>query len=277
MKFFDKSDPIKMSMKKAMGVFLPEDAEVIFASVENFNDVRDDLEKGTPVIFYGMESEASLRLGGNTSASWFYSKTAAYFQVPFLLVNMILMYEKIKKGEKLENKAVLLAAKSGYKQSLVGRLLHDIYPGKYGCEEGLKLAEKEYGFTGTIEEVREQLQKIQGKDVGKVYAIVGDEMLPGIFCDVEGTLISNDKKVTNEDILNLLVLFEEQEKKPVTLWTGGDIRELEKFLYLRGLWRFPVVSKEIFRGCRVEMAYDDLPREEFEKHYGIMAETFIKI
>lgn len=276
MKVFDNEIPVKMAMERAMGVLLPEDAEVIFASVENFNDVRENLEKGTPVIFYGMESEASIRFEGKPAAPWFYSKNAAYFQIPFELVTMIEMYKKIKNGEKLENKAVMIAAKCGYKQSLVGKLLHDIYPGKYGCEEGLKIAEKEFGFIGSIEEIRNQLEKVRGKDVGKAYEVIGDEMLSGVFCDVEGTLISADRTEVNEDILRLLGLFPEQEKKAVTLWTGGDIVELEKVLFRLGV-KYPVVSKEIFRGCRVELVYDDLSQVEFEKQYGIKAEAFVQI
>ncbi len=274
-KVFDKNAPVKAAMERVMEILLPEDANVVFANVENFNDVKVDVEAGTPVIFYGFDSEASLRLRGDPSAPWFYSKNAAYFQLPSLLPDMIVMYDKIIKGKKIENKAVILAARFGYKQNLVGRLLHDIWPGKYGCEEGLNLAEKEFSIKGTIEQVREQLEKLRGKDVGQAKEIVGDEMIPGVFCDVEGTLISVDRTKVNSDLV--VVLGKEETDKPVTLWTGGDVKEIEKLLVSHGIKKYPVVSKDVFRGCKVEIVYDDLPKAEFKKQYNITAKKYIKI
>lgn len=274
-KVFDKNEPVKAAMERAMSVLLPKDAKVIFANVENFSDARTDVEAGTPVIFYGFNSEASLRFRGDPSAPWFYSKNAAYFQVPFLLPEMIAMYNKIAKGEKMENRAVMLAARFGYKQNLVGRLLHDIYPGKHGCEEGLKLAEKEFGIKGTIEQVRVQLEKLRGKDIGQAKEIVGDEMIPGAFFDVEGTLITGDRSEVKP--LTLAAMEEQSRDKAVTLWTGGDVKEIEKFLVNHGIKKYPVVSKDVFRGCKVEMVYDDLTKKEFEKQYGIKAKKYIKV
>lgn len=274
-KVFDKNEPVKAAMERSMGILLPEDANVIFANTENFNDVKADVEAGTPVIFYGFDSEASLRLNGDPSAPWFYSKNAAYFQLPFLLPDMIAVYYKIIKGEKMENKAVILAARFGYKQNLVGRLLHDIYLGKYGCEEGLKLAEKEFSIKGTIEQVRAQLEKLRGKDVGQAKEIVGDEMIPGAFFDVEGTLITADRAEVKP--LTLVAIEEQSRDKAVTLWTGGDVKEIEKLLVSHGIKKYPVVSKDVFRGCKVELVYDDLPKKEFEKQYNITAKKYIKI
>jgi len=270
----ENNEPTRLSLEKVMDFLLPEDANVVFANVDNFNDVKSELEAGTPVIFYGFDSEASLRLNGNPSAPWFYSKNAAYFQLPSLLPDMIVMYDKIIKGKKIENKVVILVVRFGYKQNLVGRLLHDIWPGKYGCEEGLKLAEKEFGIKGDIDQVRKQLEKLRGKDIGYAKEVVGNEMIHGVFCDVEGTLISADRTKVNSD---LLATLEKEEKNPVTLWTGGDIKEIEKLLISHGIKRYPVVSKDVFRGCKVEIVYDDLQKKEFEKQYVIKAKKYIKV
>lgn len=274
LKFFDKEGCIKAALERAMGVLMPEDATCVFANVSNFEDALPHLESGEPVIFYGFESEASLRLDGNAAAPWFYSKNAVYLQAPLLLVDMIAMYQKMKDGAKTENQAVKLAARFGYKQRLVGILLHDIYPGKYNCEKGLENAKKEFGITGSIEEVRTALEKIRGKDVGQAYEVVGEDVIPGVFCDIEGTLLSNDRTTINPDVLATLKAHSD---KAVTLWTGGDIKELEKVLYRLGVKEYPVVSKEIFRGCTVESIYDDLPQEEFQKQYGINCQMYNQV
>lgn len=274
-RIFDKHNPTKWSLERAMSTMLPSDANVVFASVENFDDVKTDLEAGIPVIFYGMDSEANLRLQKHPAAPWFYSKNAAYFKVPFSLINMVKMCEKIRKGEKIENPAVKLASRLGYRQTLVPRLLHDIWPGYLRCEESLKLAEEEFGIKGTIEEVREQLEKLRGNSVGLAKEVIGEELLPGIFCDVEGTLISDDRATVNADLVSILA--DEAKKRPVTLWTGGDIREAEKLLTKHGVKDYPLVSKDVFRGCQVETVYDDLSPDEFLHQYDIRAKTYIKV
>lgn len=160
LKFADKHPTTAAAMKRAMSVLLTDESDCVFANVDSFDDVCEDLEAGRPVIFYGMESALSLRIEGHAAAPWFYSKTAAYFEVPFELVSMILMYQKIIEGKKMENRAVILAAQFASKQRLVSVLLHDIYPGKSCCERGLKEAEREFGIIGTIENVRAQLEHL---------------------------------------------------------------------------------------------------------------------
>lgn len=277
-KYVDNNESTRAAMERAMGFILPEDVGVVFANVENFKDVREDLEAGVPVIFYGFDSEVSLRLHGHDVAPWFYSKNAAYFQAPFEIVDMIDMYDKIKKGKKIENKAVIFAAKSKYKHTLVGRLLHDIYPGKYGCEEGLKLAEKEFGIKGTIEEVRTLLEKLQSVEAtGDISKEIGNEILPGVFCDIEDTLLSSDRSAVKSVVLTALEIAEKEHKKPITLWTGGDVEEMTRLLFQFGIKQYPVVSKGVFRGCQVEIAFDDMPYNEFKMQYGIEVKDFHNI
>mgnify|MGYP001577192225 CR=1 FL=1 len=274
LKVYDKEGPIKAAMERVMGVMLPDDANVVFASIENFDDAKKDLEAGMPVIFYGFDSEASVRYQGKPAVPWFYSKNAAYFRVPFELVEMVAMYKKIVAGEKIENPAVKLAARFGYRHNLIGKILHDMH---YKPEENLKLAKKEFGITGSIDEIRAKLNKLReasGEDVGLAKEVVGDKMIPGVFCDVEGTLILNDRSKVNSDILSTL---EQMKDKPVTLWTGGDVKEVEKVLIGLKIRDFPVVGKNVFKGCEVEIVYDDLDEKEFQKQYGIKAKKYIRV
>jgi len=232
--------------------------------------------KGETVIFYAFEPEVYLLTHGNKAAPYFYRRNTAYFQMPFELVEIAAIYKDIRDGKKLENKAVMLAAKAGHRKSIISILLHDIHPGKYGCEKGLETAKQEFGFTGTIEQVREQLGAIRARDkdaVGPIEELIGDELVPGVFCDVEGTLLDDAGKV--DDVL-LSILKNEAKAKSVTLWTGGDPEKISGRLLHAGIKQFPLVSKHDFRGCNVEIVYDDLPQEEFKKQYGIRTKAYLK-
>lgn len=275
MKIVEKSDVIRAAMEKVMGIFLG-DTDAVFANVDCFEEVREDLEAGKPVIFYGMASEASIRLQGNPAAPWFYAKNSAYFRVVFELPEMVAMYYVITRGEKVENRAVMLAAKLGHQRSLVNQLLHNIRPYSVSLEKELELARKEFGITGSIEEVRAELGKLQTKGDGRAKEFVGDEIIPGVFFDIEGTVLYSDHSGVNQEVMAQVQIYE-KNGKPITFWTGADVREIERLLFKMCIKKYPVVSKDLFRGCRVELVYDDLPEDEFREEYGIVAEKYIQI
>lgn len=87
----------------------------------------------------------------------------------------------------------------------------------------------------------------------------------GVFCDIDGTLISwKPKRVDgkfqiiphlNEEVVELLHRLE-SEGKSITLWTGGDADATqEKIAHFDLPW--PIVSKDNYRGRTVEIAIDD--------------------
>jgi hypothetical protein len=105
-------------------------------------------------------------------------------------------------------------------------------------------------------------------------------VLPGVFCDLEGTLIKRGH--LNFDVLEKLNNYELRNNKRITLWTGGDTREYEEILDKIGLNKkklsnWPIKSKTAFMGKTVEIAIDDLPEEEIETSYGIRAKKFIRV
>jgi hypothetical protein len=276
---FEEDNPIKASLKRAAPIFLGDGAEAVIANVKQFEKVRDLAEKQeNPILFYGFDSELSLLHNGSPAAPYFYSKMVAYFQVPFELVKMRDAYQAIIKGEKIENPAVMLIAKAGHKKNLVGQLLHDLYPGKWGAEKGLETAKREFGITGTIEEVRTQLENLRESEIGSVAKLAGDMIFPGVFCDIENTLIidqPNAGSVVNKEVFEKLKEF--SKTLPITLWTGGDLRNAERYLMTNGINQWPLVSKYDFAGAKVEIVIDDLFKKEFQERYNISYKEYIRV
>ncbi len=94
--------------------------------------------------------------------------------------------------------------------------------------------------------------------------------LPGVFCDVEDTFLINGQ--INEHLKKELEKY--ALEKPVNLWTGSDP---EKFAHKVGNVRYPVLSKNDYRGAEVEIAIDDMPPEALEREYGIKARKFVNV
>ncbi|RJQ32041.1 hypothetical protein C4572_01730 [Candidatus Parcubacteria bacterium] len=93
-----------------------------------------------------------------------------------------------------------------------------------------------------------------------------------MFCDIEGTLLVGDK--VNQEVLEKLKGF--SEIKPVTLWSGGDLEELKKKLVASGI-NYPLVSKDTFNGCKVEIIMDDLDEDIFKREYETSFKEYIQI
>ena len=273
-RIYEKNDAIRFSLERALPIFLGENAEVIVTNIDQLAEIKEMIEaQKIPTIFYGFDSEISLRQQGNPAVPYFYTKYAAYFQMPSELIKWRITYDDIVNGRKIENIAVVLASKAGTKKNLIGILLHDIHPGKYGCEKGMETAKKEFGITGTIEEVRAQLEILQNQKISFAKKTMGKKIIPGVFCDMEGTLIVNDS--ANAEIVRKL---EEYAKtRPVTIWTGGELREIYKLLRKNGITKLPLVSKYDFEGCIVETMIDDLEPEKTLALYKIKAKEYVKV
>jgi len=101
------------------------------------------------------------------------------------------------------------------------------------------------------------------------------EEIKGVYVDVEGTLIYDDKTL-NHDLVRQL---EEYRKngKIIKAFTGADPSTMEKILKqfkeLEGIITFPVLSKNDFKGKLLEVIIDDTPPEAQE----LRAATYIKI
>lgn len=128
-------------------------------------------------------------------------------------------------------------------------------------EDVLTRARKTLGWKGTDDEIIKNLTK-PDKTVPKDY-------YPGVFCDLKGTLFS-DRGELNENLLEKLY----KESRPVTLWTDdlGYGTDMLKNYNID----FPLLPKNIFYGSTIEEAYDDLPKEKFEK-MNIKVKTYHQV
>lgn len=274
-KVFDESEEMRASLQRAMGALLGDNTDIIFVNVEKLRATIDDKIRNAtcPVIFYGMDSEISLRLQGNPAVPHFYSANGAYFRIPFQLTEIVATCQKIREGKKIVNTAVLMVSARESKDKLISILLHDIRPGKYGCEKALEVAGQEFGITGTTEEVCAKLKELQDQQKDKsTKDVAGAQAITGVFCDIEDTLIINNK--VNQGLLKKLQKY--AQTKPVTLWTGGDLEETEKRLSSLGITEYPLLSKYDFGGCQAEIVIDNYQQDEFKRKYRIKAKTYIQ-
>ncbi len=135
-------------------------------------------------------------------------------------------------------------------------------------DEILKLAEEKLGWKGSGTEIVDRLANFQPKkEIAKNF---GGKTIPGVFCDIEGTLFDWDGNL-NQEIVSMLEKYE-AEGKTVCLWTGGDLKNIS--IKIKKL-KWQLLSKYAFENCRMEIIIDDLPEKELQKEYGIQAEYYI--
>lgn len=126
------------------------------------------------------------------------------------------------------------------------------------------------GVSGSDEEVTLQIKNFKYQSKSSIFA---GRFFPGVFCDVEGTLFFKDGQVNTEMLSKLKEL---SKTKPITLWTGGDIKELDKILAKNGInWK--LISKRDLTGAEVETSYDDEEFPVFFEKYGVKVRNFNKV
>lgn len=103
--------------------------------------------------------------------------------------------------------------------------------------------------------------------------VMKDQKLSGVYCDVEGTLLVDEK--LNETVLTLLQKYE-TEGKTITIWTDGNIVEIEPKLRTLGI-TYPIKSKFDHAGAIAEIAIDDQDEFTFGARTKISAEKFIRV
>ena len=123
------------------------------------------------------------------------------------------------------------------------------------------------GYSGTEEEV---VAAIEAKAMPNSYAPLADRFLPGSFVDLEGTLFRNGE--LDQEALKLA----RHSRGRLTLWTGGDLEQWAKVCREHHLpWK--VMSKWLFRGAKVEYAFDDQPLAELRETYGFDVWSFRQV
>lgn len=114
-------------------------------------------------------------------------------------------------------------------------------------------------FLEEISTIREEVRK-------------GEE-LSGVFCDIEGTLFTNG--TLNSSLLNFL-RKKESEGKEITLWTDGNLSELQSLLDVNNI-TYQLTAKRSFAGAIVEMAIDDMDEHSFTAITKIYAKKFTRV
>lgn len=278
-----EGSPVAKSFERALPVFgIEKNMPLILvnadiAMIENdrrMQEIVDEIktDKERPVIFYSFDNQERLEMRGHSASRLFYRSDVGFVKIPVDLVELKKLYDILVSGKKIANPAAEAFFGIKAKKNLISILLHD-FSNKDLRPKVLEKAKKEFGFTGSEDEVEKQLRFVQGgtADLAEVKEWK-DKTFPGVFCDIEGTLFF-DNKVKN-GVLEMLKKY--SETKTVTLWSGGDLEEIKKKLVANGIV-YPLVSKYAFKGCKVEIVMEDLPKVDFEKRYKICSREYIQI
>lgn len=235
-----------------------ENAPIIFTSMMSKNDfLREDFK----VRFNALMAK----------------KRVGFLRLPFTPEDLLFKYKELLNDTKEEDKLAI-------EINRIDRFERDMGTIKHGAQSFLRGEDSDYatgrldrsirdaraiGLTGSDNEIIEQIRNFEIKPKNSYFA---GKYFPGIFCDIEGTLLL-ENEVNTEMLSKLLIASSE---KPITLWTGGDVKTLDKTLAKCGVnWK--VVSKRDFAGATVEIAYDDEEYEVFLKKYGIEVNDFHKV
>ncbi|MBU1252033.1 MAG: hypothetical protein KJ905_03890 [Nanoarchaeota archaeon] len=136
------------------------------------------------------------------------------------------------------------------------------------AEQIRKLAEERLNWVGTGEEIMKRLAEFRPeREIAKHFS---GTAIPGVFCDVEGTLLDWNGNLNQE----VVVMLEkhEAEGKAVSLWSGGDPKEI--LPKIKGI-KWPFLSKYDFEGCTMEIVIDDVPAAKLKKDYEIQAKQYV--
>ena len=290
MKIYD-NEPIKSALKRAglpegnyIHINLTETPTAKRSKREGLDiaSVVDDTyrkfptSEKPPIILYSFESPFTLFLD-RKFMSIMSNEYAHFLRLPFILkeISYYLVLPTFR------NEALEIAAKQEEKIDLLKEIRHDYGHDK---EKGISRARNELRFSGSDKEIVSLLQN-PDKNLPRCL-----EWIPGVFCDIEGTLFKNKK--INQEVLEQL--FDYSKDYPVTLWTGGNVKQIVKgistdleiaikeYANSKGIktnlhLRTPMLSKHIFAGSQPQIVIDDLTIDEFQKQFGMKPDAYIQV
>ena len=261
-------------IEKNMPLILVNADIAMIESDRRMQEIVDEIEadKERPVIFYSFDSQECLEMRGHPASRLFYRSDVGFVKVPVQLIELKKLYDILVSGKKIANPAAEAFFGIKAKKNLISILLHD-FSYEHLRPIVMEKAKREFGFTGSEDEIEKQLRLAQGgeADLAEIKGWKG-KTFPGVFCDIEGTLFFEDK--IKDKVLEMLKKY--ADTKPVTLWSGGDLEEIKKKLVANGIV-YPLVSKGTFKGCSVEIVIDDLPQDYFQEKYKIYSREYIQI
>ena len=110
-------------------------------------------------------------------------------------------------------------------------------------------------------------------EANKRELVMEGKTISGVYCDIEGTLLIKDE--VNSKVLDILKDYESQGKT-ITLWTDGDIVELQKVLQEKGV-SYSLKSKRDFAGAIAEIVIDNDDKNTFASKTRIFPQEFIYV
>ena len=221
-----------------------------------------------PLILVGFDNKE--RLKGDLKLTTILARPrCVYVKLPCKLEDL---KEAIKeaKSEPRKQMAVALEKATELEETKrqVGYIKHLSCYREGDAEKVRNLAEEKLGWVGTGEEIMKRLAEFRSeREMAKYFS---GTTIPGVFCDVEGTLLDWNGNL-NQEVVAMLEKYE-AEGKAVSLWSGGDPKEiLQKLKDIK----WPFLSKYDFEGCVMETVIDDVPSAKLQKDYGIQAKQYV--
>lgn len=276
-KVIAEEEVIKASVEAVFGMFIPDGKDLVVVIADQLNEklvaeIEETKERPMLICSLAMNKQAA---EWNMIGRLLAEDDVCYTTLPFRISQGISLLNEVWEGRPAQKTAEMLAYAAEAKKMRVGVLLHDMHPGKSrdAIERAMRSAEKDFGFTGSADEVRMQLEALRDSLKGAAISSVSSGgVIPGVFCDVDGTLLKGDELISG----SLERLRQAAGKRLIMLWTGGNLKEVKQRLMAVGIG-YALMAKYDFAGCTVEMAIDDAPAAEIERIYGIKAEEFIHV
>lgn len=225
----------------------------------------------SPLVIVGLDDMRKLAENGLKLKTVLARPKTTYVKLPCELEILQQAVETVKKATGQISDVLEAQVKVEETRKQVGYLRHlEAYQKRDTAEIGQK-ARDQYGWEGTDEEIMSRLDSFNPEREMAVQ--FSGKIIPGVFCDIEGTLFDWNGKIRPE----VIAMLEKYggEGKAVALWSGGDPEEISRKLTANGMDRWPLLSKYDFHGCTVEIAIDDIPEKKLLKDYGIRAEVYV--
>jgi hypothetical protein len=231
------------------------------SKLDGLDDVLEAAPKGEPIVMLSMLRPRELANYSKWQAAMGYPNVT-YCDILKINQDFVPAVQESVEQKRPKDELAIELVDRKLKQDELSVLRHDLYHVRAGNRDQQEWSERARKVFGGLpyEELAvmvESGQLPQGSSFEGRY-------LEGIFCDVEGTLIKNGQ--INQNLV--AELQAKSQEKPVTIWTGGDVKEAGRVLRPAGVtWK--ILPKSEFAGARINEAYDDLNQDVFEKTYDI--------
>ncbi|MCX6808270.1 MAG: hypothetical protein NTW50_01200 [Candidatus Berkelbacteria bacterium] len=246
------------------------------ANCNGLNDAIELAKSGNPVIIAGWQTELAYSADPRWHAAMA-SPNVIFVRLPFLGQELITKVAEAKSNERPLDQLALDLLDLTTEISRAKTINHDLQnalrTGDEDKAETLLAAATEL-FGDQDREMlihtvaRAAFSEVVGKQFeGKYY--------PDLCIDLEGTLIGADGE-PNQQVLDLIKLSTDLRRRPVTIWTGSELKQARQILNKLGL-TCKLMSKNNTAGIEVETMIDDLSADEIESRYGIKARNYINI